>query len=393
MVKNKYKILTIFFLGWLLQFLLVTIGPISYSIFNITIVFLILSFAMVFFGAGVAVHSPVINVKNQEKEIQSFKFNLFGVFSLMLALYAAEFYTGLNPQAVYLNIILGISNYNEYQRYFDEKELFSLDANKIPAIISFFLVKLYYYYAIYGLILKNNRSYRIGLTFALISLIHIAMARGTFFEFFEIILSICFFKLFSNIVAKKNNIIFIFYLLLIGILASIAHQQTVSLRFGSDELSYECIHAMCYNENSFLSTYFSGFAKLIYSLNGYFSFGYIYLSHFVEIVYENYFSLIFVPSEFLSSNLRPRFLCDLYIECSASWAPSFEGVILNLSLFGALIFMFLFGVILSILLRIIDIHSSFESIILLYFLFLFFFALPIGHFFRRVVPTFWCLYL
>lgn len=310
-------------------------------------------------------------------------------FSVLGALYAAEFYTGSSFFEVLKTLSSGQSNYNNYQVYFSEASLGYFSLNKIPAILSLLVTKLSLVYVYAHVFMFGGRRKDFAIIFCLLtvtaSYVYFSLARGTSFEIFEIMLLVLFClsmgggrSVIHFLFSKKSLI-----LAILGFLAISIYSYNVSLRYGSREVDVCMVSAMCADGNTFIYRFSPALGALTAKLSLYFSFGLYYLTWLVESYwlsgFDSFFTLLLPGAGYLDPDLSPRFLCGKIIDCGASWAPSMEKFFYLFGIPGSFMVVFFVGYLAKKLSSGVE-KKDFFSVALLYFIFLLMISLPVGNF-------------
>lgn len=309
-----------------------------------------------------------------------------GFISIPLSIYAANFYTGLMPIDVFVKVFIEtVSSYNEYQKFFNENELGTFSLSKVPAILANFYVKITMMYLLYlAYFDKANFKgfvFNISLLFSILAFLYFSFARGTSFELFEII-AYNFFVIFIGskerilkTLFSKRFVIYMFFVFLSLILYSI----NISMRYSGD-YSPTCHSAVfCYEESYFLPLFIDA---LLFKLSGYFSFGFYYLTQFVDSTMLDFdiISHSILSSSGYGFELRPRFLCSTSFDCQALWSPSLETWIINYGLLHSLLIIFIMSVMAGLIFKRLIHRRSFPLFVLCYIFFLQVISFPVGHF-------------
>lgn len=381
-------ILLYYILSVIVQIILLIISPVNFFSVQFLIVLLLIIFSLFFFYLGFKFRKKLyldigrdrVNIFNSKNKVFLLILLLISFFS---SVYAANFYTGSFFEG-YVNLFLGISNYNDYQQFFLKQNLSELSVRKIFPIISMFYFKLFFLYSIYNyFFIDRNKFSRFIAFFSILPIVHFSISRGTSYEFFEILMFFLFAYLFSNYHAHfKLNYKKILFVVLISIVFLSLYQFNIELRYAqSGGYKFVCTSDMCIDDSSFMYNNFPNFSLLIYKLNAYFSFGYLYLSELFLYIFEKNPIYFLIPLN-INGDVSLRFLCDdVMLKCSAMWSPSIEYYLINYSLIGVFIFYFFIGFFTSVLINSYVYKKSFIFLILMYFNWLVFFSLPVGYLF------------
>jgi len=306
---------------------------------------------------------------------------VFSMLAFPAALYSAYFYTGLTPNVVLRGIADGVSNYNEYQRHFSEKEIGNFEFDKIPAILCFGYVKSILFYSILRVLFFRNDGWPgyVSVFFVIASYFLFSLARGTSFEIFEISIVI-FFAIFLRTGKSLREIALgpsFLFLLVLGSGALVLYSYNISSRYGFSEVDL-CINSdICYDEHEYLNLFSRELAILSAKLAGYFSFGILYISNLLAnfwlVDFGNFFGIL------LPGSFEYRQLCDVLLECAVSWVPDWERYIYIFGIPGFLIFMFFLGVA-TVFFYGEVLKKDCSGLVVLFFIFFLIISLPVGSF-------------
>lgn len=312
---------------------------------------------------------------------------LFGLFSIPASLYATNFYTGLNPSELFVSLFLeSKSSYNDYQSYFQENNLGFFSLSKLPAILSNAFVKLIVILNLYILYLVNDvfktRRFRLSLFLSLVSFFYFSIARGTSFEFFELITLNLFLMLYHSKMTLKE---FAFSkgfikLLLLCITFLLVYSFNISMRYSGGYIPTCHSSVFCYQESNILP---DGVAIILFKLSGYFVFGFYYLSQFINyVVYESGNFLVFFLTSlaFFDSSATSRFLCKSHFDCQAMWSPSLETWSIDYGLFFIILIIYFFVLLATLAYKAKHVLGCFSVFVINYTLFLQFVSFPVGNF-------------
>lgn len=312
---------------------------------------------------------------------------IFGFLSIPASLYATNFYTGLNPAELFIKVLLeSKSSYNEYQSYFQENNLGAFSFSKLPAILSNTFVKLLVIVNFYVLYMTGSfftrKRFKLSLFLSLVSFIYFSIARGTSFEFFELIALNLFLILYtSNLTIRK----FLFSkkfikLIIFSIFCLLAYSFNVSMRYSGGYVPGCHSAVFCYQENNMLP---DGVALILFKISGYFVFGFYYLSQFINyVIYEsgNFFVFLFTSMAVLDSQVTSRFLCESHFDCQAMWSPSLETWSIDYGFLTTILLIYFFVLLATLTYSARHIVGYFSVFVINYTIFLQFIAFPVGNF-------------
>ena len=318
------------------------------------------------------------------------KLFFIGLFSIVLSILAVRFYTGQTPASIIQNLINGRSLYIEYQNYFRINQIGVFSLTKIPFIGMLICVKfiLIYSYLSFGLFKSKLYSFdKFYLILITIPTIYFGVARGTSFEFFELLILISlitYSKLKSKetpfVVSKKTILLFFLACIMIFVFYSGISARGI-------ELNYRVSRDIYYNPNGILPNISMFLSEVVVLLFSYFGFGFFYISKFVSDIWltslENFIGG-FIPlgiSGFSSQPITNQM--QILIDMGARWHPDVAIIINSWGFIGLLIFSFAIGMFSSYLKKQFDL--GFKNIIVYityYFILLQMISLPIGNFVR-----------
>ncbi|OYU11106.1 MAG: hypothetical protein CFE38_14100 [Comamonadaceae bacterium PBBC1] len=240
------------------------------------------------------------------------------------------------------------------------------------------------YFAFKFFLFDNEKNkFKLTMVFLMfVSYVIFSLARGTFFEIFEISIILIFIlfvriKNVTNFLISRNNILVLGFVIIILSM----YQHNINLRYGEAEVDLCISRLICYDEDFILPA----IGKLFTKLMGYFGFPFLYMSQFLE-EYMFYslvnFTTLMLPFSPITADISPRFLCDASFDCGASWSPFIEKIIINFGLPFSLVIIFLIGFIYSMVLSVNNLRII--HLIFIYYIFLFVFSLPINDFIYSV---------
>jgi hypothetical protein len=273
------------------------------------------------------------------------------VFSILFSIAAVKYYTGQTPLSTFENLVNNNSLYSQYQYYFREQQRYIFSLTKIPFIFMLFYIKFIVFYSyISFLIVKEKITKFDKFYLILITLAHIyfGLARGTNYEFFELMILIIFVILSKSIKLKKFQLPLtaLFKIFLLGSLMIFIFYIGVSAR--GVNFNYYISQDIQYDPNGVLPLLspFLSFVTII--IFGYFGFGFFYMSTYVS---ELWFSSIgnfiagFLPLGYYAfrANNLPGIMRNL-VDMGARWHPDVALIINNIGYLGLLMLCFLIGI-------------------------------------------------
>lgn len=306
-----------------------------------------------------------------------------------------EFYTGQSVIQAIQTYLSGDSTYYIYQKYFSDSELRELSLTKIPYILLGGTMKFLFVLSVIRLVCFLKRITPLDIIPVLLLMVDyalLAIARGTFFEYFEVLV-VFFFSFFlryarisqRNLPSKK---FFIFLCATTSILAMF-YAFNISLRYGGafDWKNQASITALSYDPNSVISIICPPLALMTVQLSAYFIFGQYFTSIvFYKIWCSNSTSFLaaLIPQGRSFFNLAETHRAEIEsigIYTGACWTPDIISLTEACGLPLVLCACVLLGRYSMHLARRAYSDSCVASAIKLYFITLMMFALPIGNFF------------
>jgi hypothetical protein len=302
---------------------------------------------------------------------------------------STQYYTGSNILTAYGNALSGVNSYADYQRHFAERAIANASLiSKAVYILLLAISKLVTIFLIANFFLSAKRTPVSALALLLATSIYLGfgLARGTFFEVFELAAAFAFFwSMTSNVQALTGRIrqSKIFRLvLIIAPLALILLFVVNALRRYDDASAFfsQCSPNFCY------SSYGLPFPVEypVYLLTVYFGNGAYFMAKLYEAtVFHGEWSYLLPLQAILDdsgSDFGVRnFMCGTYVQCRFVWTPEMATLI---SVFGLAA--------LPLINWIFHVSQKFETwafrtpdvtkMLTLYFIFLFLLSLPVANF-------------
>jgi hypothetical protein len=332
----------------------------------------------------------IVDTNKSNWLIRQNKKNLFliATFSILISIMVVRFYTGQTPISTIQFLINGESLYFEYQKHFKINEIGNFSIEKIPyvAMLVFLKFILIYSYVSFGLISKKLSKYdKFYLILITISSLYVGLARGTSFEFFELLILIILIAL-----LKKGKFVFLItkktiFLVITTIIMMYIFYAGITAR--GMEFSYRISNDINYNTSGIVPQLSSLLSSVIVLLFDYFGFGFFYLSKFVSDIWfsslGSVFAGFFPQGIYLYSSLTISNHMKNLIDMGARWHPDSAFIINSWGFFGLLIFSFIIGYFVKYLNRELN-HRIKSTLVYLtyYFILLQMIALPVGNFLR-----------
>lgn len=307
--------------------------------------------------------------------------------------YAINFYTGQNILLVIDNLFSGVNSYSEYQSYFSENRIDQLPiTSRITAILLLTYVKGICLFNIANFFLKSKKNNFIDLiilSFATLTYLLFGIARGTFFEVFEISSAYFYFITLTSLKKFKPNKVaklskkFIITTVIISSILIILFILNAIRRYDHAELAFDsiCNENFCFQPIGIINNLeYSFYVITVYFANG---------AYVLSVLFENTLLgnelLYLIPLQSLlfsagQDNLGVHeLLCSNYVGCQFVWVPE---IVNFLSIFGIFLIVFTnmtpkINKLENYILRRFNIFGP----ILIYYIFLLLISLPVADFF------------
>lgn len=303
-----------------------------------------------------------------------------------------QFYTGMTVREAISNYLSGSSTYMLYQAYFAERGLMLFQVEKVPFVLLGGVMKFFFIVVTLRSICFQRKVHWLNLAVVgcfCANYAILAMARGTFFEYFEILCLLFFAILLRSFringvvrVSKKTMVV-------AGVLLFFATSffiYNMSQRFADGAMRIgNPVEKLDSDPSSFLAQYLPPLADGTTALAGYFSFGLYFVSLCFYTIWMTDVSAMFstmLPMGFESLYAgvsTHRELIERHTYCGASWTPDVIVYIEKIGLPLALFVVFLIGSFGRRLSSSAQLRSL-PSAVLLYYVFIFMISLPVGNF-------------
>lgn len=375
------KLVGLFFVFLLL---LACLAPVKQDIssFLSGFIFILLTYIVFFLGTVAVKRKKSVIVTAGLNSLNDNIKLVFSFFTIFLAIYAIKVYTGKGGGEVVSTILLGASNYNEYQQYFRDNQLGSFSFTKLGGIISLFLVKLNLLFTIIDFSLQKPNAKRVvALFFSFIAMIYVSIGRGTSFEIFELLLMIIFFTYTHFILSRKRvSLKSIFILVILLLIGLIFYSNGINARY-SGEYTLGTSNELFYDETKGIAGY-KFISIILFQLGNYFLIAPLYLSEFLNRIFLDFesFIIFLLPGAGNIAGIKPEFLCEYQFNCGVAWTPSVENVLMKLGFILYFIFIYSLGYIDSKISHALSVKPEFISLIMQYYIFLGLISLPVGNF-------------
>lgn len=355
---NVAKIIKLFYLGYSV-FIILVINTTSITFIDVLPSIILLWITYFFYIAGFYINVKRKELTNTQMHSQSNRSWLLNKskISLMVILLitifssiaSVKYYTGQTPIGVIRSLINNVSLYYQYQFHFKEQGIATFSITKIPYILMLFFVKyIFYYVFITYLIIKDKTDMfekifiiLIGLSFA-----YVGIARGTNFEFFEIVMMVIFIILNRSKTRKKIKV-----KPLIGIGLIIASMIFIFFSVISTrgvQFNYYISRDVYYDSEALISSKLPLLSLVIITLYDYLGFGFFYMSNFISKLWfrsPSDFLAGMVPNGFIAMrNSSIQQIMLSIVEKGVRWEPDMIGIINSFGFIGLLLLVFSLGI-------------------------------------------------
>lgn len=305
----------------------------------------------------------------------------WGIISIIISIICAYYYTGKLPLQVIQNILLNRSNYNEYQLYFNKKNIYSFSIQKIPFILLLGLKNIIF---VYGYILTICRKEKINfknyffLLILAIAHLYFGIARGTNFETYQLFLLIIYCYVNRMYLKKeKPNIIII---IILGFILTLVFFIVLEARGAKP--NYNIAARIIYDSQAFFSLIFPRISLYYLFLHSYLGFGLYYISTLLNEVYLDSFQgliQLLIPGVNYFIDKTPIEITNEIVVIGVKWVPDAATIINNIGLIGLLIICYKLGGFFSKLKKRNKVENGYR-LIFGYLIFVFLVSIPNGHF-------------
>lgn len=369
-----------------------TVSVTTMTLFDVFFGIVSLWITFIFFKLGFS-NKGSINYETKKGSIDNywlvnqkpFTLAIFAGISLVSSIVAVIFYTGQTPLSVIQSLLYGNSLYIEYQLHFSLNNIAVFSLKKVPFILMLLAVKFNLIFSLVSFNLKKDRInlYEKLYLFAVIfSHIYIGIARGTSFEFFELLILIFFImavKNLSNLLSIKNNLVTI----LTAVLMSIVFFLGLSSR--GVKFNHRISGDIYFDSTGIISSLSSFLSLVILMFFDYFGFGFFYMTTYYSKVWVssiNNFIGGFIPfgTQLLTKSTISSQMAST-IDMGVRWHPDAINIIDAWGIIGLLLFCYIIGRLARIMQNQIEIsHNVDIAYMTLYFILLQMISLPIGNF-------------
>lgn len=309
------------------------------------------------------------------------KLLFFGILSMAISIICARYYTGQLPSQVIQNLILGRSNYINYQIYFGQANIGEMSLSKIPYILLLGLKNIIFIYSYIFIICKAKKikgKHIFYLVLLAIAHLYFGIARGTNFEAYQLflILTYCY-VLRRQGQHKRINVLWIISL---GLLLVVVFFVVLSARGAT--LDYHITDHVIYKPEEFFSTMFPELSLYYMFLYSYLGFGIYYLATLInEVWFASMGGVAGAVLPFVNglSNISPIDKTNELVVIGVKWVPDAASIMNVVGIIGLLFICYFIG---SFLKRTsyLQMQNNGYSLLFGYFVFVFLISIPNGHF-------------
>lgn len=316
---------------------------------------------------------------------------------IICAHYSISYYTGNTVVGALSDTFSGTNVYQSYQDHFKLSGIAQVPLwQRSPAIISLALVKFTFLLTVTLFFTRSIKLFPLSqLIAATVIYACVGLARGTFFEIFEILIAYIYIGMASGylksmpLTKKRALKASIFSVVAAAPILFIIN--TVRRYEGAAEyFSKACGVNFCFSSMGI--NYYVEYA--IFILSNYFSMGLFFLAHLASMIFEQGKVSILIPlyyevvEVFGTGGIR-GLICSSDITCKFVWVPD---VMIIISIFGVLapIFIALFFDFIRKLERAALVRYNLYSLPFIYTVLLFILSLPVGNFYTVSSSTILC---
>jgi hypothetical protein len=269
--------------------------------------------------------------------------------SIIFSILAVNFYTGQTPYSTFLNLRNSASIYYEYQKFFEEQQIYYFSFKKIPYIFMLFFIKIVTFYSYISFFIfkqKMKKCEKFYLIIVSCSFLYVGIARGTSFEIFEFLMLCIFILMVKNKIGgfKYSRNWTIFILLLNSLMLYILH---LGIRARGVTDYYNISLDVFYEPNAILPFFSTFLTTIVLMLFSYFGFGFFYISIYITDIWFSSFEKFLaglLPLNYIILKGKPLHETMHYlIDLGARWQPDSALFVDYLGYIGLLTFCFLMG--------------------------------------------------
>lgn len=276
---------------------------------------------------------------------------LLAILSIIFAILSAKFYTGQTPSSVISGLLnSNRSLYAEYQLHSKINNIADFTIKKIPYILMMFYTKFILFYTVLNRLVVNNRTTileKISMIVMVFAHAYFGLARGTNYEFFEIVILVIFVtmsRMSSKTLFSKQYRKILFALLVVGVMVYLFYSRVTDRGHHFSEHSFPD-HS--YNEKSLIAYLSRDLAFLIMILYDYFGFGFYYTSTYLTKIWAgsmNGFLAGFLPKGYFFMEIGSiKRQINEHVFMGARWHPDVIGMIDTYGMLMSIVLVLLMG--------------------------------------------------
>lgn len=309
---------------------------------------------------------------------------------------ATQFYTGEAFISSFVTALSGQNTYGAYQEYFSEAGIANMSPfSRAGYVLLLGGAKLIFVFSVINFFLSRRRDgwSLLFMVSAATMYLGFGLARGTFFEVFEIACAILYFWFMTSVARRARRVErtkAILYFSILGSAALIGLFVLNAMRRYEDATAFfqQCSPNFCFSPWG-LTDYLE---FPIYILTVYFGNGGYFIASLFDATITQGQTAYLIPFQSVifhwgASEFGVRsFMCERFVECQFVWTPEVATVI---SIFGILAF-FVTNIGIMALARLENHIIKFPSLsgmMLLYFMFMLVISMPVANFFTISTPS------
>jgi hypothetical protein len=349
---NPKIIIRLFYIVYSLYILLVT------NITSITFLAILPALVMLWinYGAFSMGYNTIKDRGDQEKVqgswlIRQDRLSLcfISALSILFSLIAVKYYTGQTPMSVYNNLVQHKSLYNLYQAFFAINQRYILSIQKLPYVFMLFFIKWVLFYSYTSFLVAKERLCRFDAFYLLMITaphIYTAIARGTNYEYFEILMLIIY-AVFTKARKKNINIKSFAIIGILGCMMILVFSLGIRARgyYFNNYISDDVL----FDSNSFLSKSLPLIAYIVGIMYGYFGHGFYYVANYINNIWfysVSNFITGMLPSGFvITKGTQINSMVAQIIDVGVKWHPDTVNLINQLGYFFFIILFLILGMI------------------------------------------------
>jgi len=302
---------------------------------------------------------------------------------------ATYFYTGSNPVSAVIDTLNGANTYSAYQTHFKDAGISgTTPLTRFIYIILLTISKLIFIVILTDYFVQKSSKSFIRLLFLFTATgiyLSFGLARGTFFEVFEIavayvlVTQVC---KGPNLVKKQFSMSQLLGLSTFFALPILFIFNTMR-RFDStsDYFNVNCSSNFCFNPYGVVPS----LEYILFIFSTYFSNGLYILAELLDRTLRGEIISYLIPLQsYFDSSITEKgvrgIMCENYVNCNFVWVPELITLISIFGIFSLFAVLLLYQLALKIEMRLLSKFNLF-SLPVLYFLLLFILSLPVGNFF------------